>query len=207
MIKTINAPLAFLQKDDISTDEIIPSRFLLTTSVEGLGKGLFHDLRYDSDNKLKEDFVLNKPPFQSGCVLVTGRNFGCGSSREHAAWALKEFGVEAIVSESAATNFDRNAAHNNLPVIKISKENVGLLERLATTEPEVLLASINLGDRKLITATDCQISFSLSRLQEEFLSSPIPDIDRALAQKNEIAKTWSRLAHNIRGRSPSMSGK
>ncbi|MEP0008525.1 MAG: 3-isopropylmalate dehydratase small subunit, partial [Balneola sp.] len=102
--KTLNSTVIPLANEDIDTDQIIPARFLKSTTREGFGKNLFRDWRYDSQGDLKEDFILNDPSY-SGSILVAGKNFGCGSSREHAAWALYDSGFRAVVSSYFADIF------------------------------------------------------------------------------------------------------
>jgi 3-isopropylmalate/(R)-2-methylmalate dehydratase small subunit len=117
-IRSITSRTAVLPRTDVDTDQIIPARFLRTTSREGLGKQLFSDWRYLADGKPNPDFVLNRPE-ASGCtVLVGGRNFGCGSSREHAPWALLDFGIRAVISSEFADIFRSNSLKNGLvPVV------------------------------------------------------------------------------------------
>ncbi len=115
--------------DDVDTDQIIPARFLTTTTKTGLGEKLFYDWRYSSDGTPREDFVLNTPAAQGAAVLIGGRNFGCGSSREHAPWALADFGIRAVISTEIADIFRNNALKNGLvPVIVDSETHRWLLD-------------------------------------------------------------------------------
>lgn len=117
-IRQIRARTAVLPSTNIDTDQIIPARFLRTTTREGLGKQLFADWRYDADGRARPEFVLNQPQAQGCQILVTGRNFGCGSSREHAPWALLDHGFSAVVSTEIADIFTSNALKNGLlPVV------------------------------------------------------------------------------------------
>ena len=117
-ITRIESKTAVLPLDDVDTDQIIPARFLTTTSREGIGKALFADWRYHSNGEPVEDFVLNQAGADECRILVAGRNFGCGSSREHAPWGLLDFGIEAIISTGIADIFRNNALKNGLvPVI------------------------------------------------------------------------------------------
>jgi len=117
-IRTIRSRTAVLPLTNIDTDQIIPARFLRSTSREGFGKHLFSEWRYDANGAPKPDFVLNKPEAQGCTVLVTGRNFGCGSSREHAPWALTDYGFRAVVSTEFADIFRNNSLKNGLvPVL------------------------------------------------------------------------------------------
>ena len=116
--KTITSRTVVLPSNDIDTDQIIPARYLTTTTREGLGDGLFRDLRFDSDNKPIEDFPLNTPDAIGAEVLVAGNNFGCGSSREHAPWALLDYGIRVVISTEIADIFRNNSLKNGLlPVI------------------------------------------------------------------------------------------
>ena len=108
-VKTIRSRTVVLPTSNIDTDQIIPARFLTSTSREGFGKNLFADWRYDAAGNPKADFPLNKPEAQGARILVAGRNIGCGSSREHAAWALQDFGIEAVVSTEFADIFRTNS--------------------------------------------------------------------------------------------------
>lgn len=118
-VKKIRSRTVVLPTRDIDTDQIIAARFLTTTSREGLGKNVFYDLRFNKDGSEKPDFVLNKPE-SAGCgILVGGNNFGCGSSREHAPWALLDYGFEAIISTEIADIFSNNALKNGLLAIVV----------------------------------------------------------------------------------------
>jgi len=114
--------IVLLPVDNVDTDQIIPARFLKTTTKEGLGKAVFSDWRYDAAGQPRPDFALNQPSAQGAQVLVAGDNFGCGSSREHAPWALTDFGLRAVVSTSFADIFFGNALKNGLLPIKVSPE-------------------------------------------------------------------------------------
>lgn len=117
-INIIESKTVVLPNRDIDTDQIIPARFLTTTTKEGLGKHAFADWRYDAQGALKSDFVLNQPAAQGCAILVAGRNFGCGSSREHAPWSLLDFGIKAVISNEIADIFRNNSLKNGLlPVV------------------------------------------------------------------------------------------
>src|SRR5579864_9676883 len=129
--KTVVLPI-----DNIDTDQIIPARFLKTTSKAGLGDQLFYDWRYDAAGAPKSDFVLNRPEAKGAAVLVAGDNFGCGSSREHAPWALSQFGFEAVVSTSFADIFKQNSLKNRLLPIVVPADVHKELFTLAEREPD-----------------------------------------------------------------------
>ena len=122
-VTRIQSRTVALPTRDIDTDQIIAARFLTTTSKEGLGKNVFYDLRYDKDGAERPDFVLNKPEAKGCGILIAGNNFGCGSSREHAPWALLDFGVEAVISTEIADIFRNNALKNGLVAIVVDQES------------------------------------------------------------------------------------
>ena len=123
----IDAKIAPLPLANIDTDQIIPKQFLKTVEREGLGRGLFYDFRFDENGKEKADFVLNRPEYKGAAVLVTGDNFGCGSSREHAPWALMDFGITCVISTSFADIFYNNCFQNGLLPVVLKAEEVQAL--------------------------------------------------------------------------------
>ena len=120
-IRHIESRTVVLPTRDIDTDQIMPARFLTTTSREGLGDKLFHDLRFHDDGSVNMDFVLNQPEAEGCSILVAGRNFGCGSSREHAPWGLLDYGFEAVISSELADIFRNNALKNGLVAIVVNE--------------------------------------------------------------------------------------
>src|SRR5919107_785655 len=134
-ITTIRSRTVVLPSSNIDTDQIIPARFLTTTTRQGLGRQLFADWRYDADGSAKQDFVLNRPE-AAGCeILVAGRNFGCGSSREHAPWALLDYGFRAVIAPSFADIFQNNCTKNGvLPVALLDEEVAELVRRAREAE-------------------------------------------------------------------------
>lgn len=152
-LRTLNARTVVLDISDIDTDQIIPARFLTTTEREGLGEHLFHDWRYHGDGSLNEDFVLNRPEAAGSRVLVAGRNFGCGSSREHAPWALLDFGLRAVVSTEIADIFRSNALKNGLlPVVVDDATHRWLLDHPgAAVEIDVADATLTLPDGRTVS--------------------------------------------------------
>lgn len=134
-VKTFKATMAPMPINDIDTDQIIPARYLKVTDKNGLGEACFSDWRYESDGSPKPDFVLNKPEYQSAGVLVAGNNFGCGSSREHAPWALLGAGFKAIISTDFADIFRNNALKNGLLPVIVDEETQRQLVSLAEEDP------------------------------------------------------------------------
>ena len=169
--------------EDIDTDQIIPARFLKATSRDGFGDNLFRDWRYDQSNTPKADFVLNDSTY-SGEVLVAGRNFGCGSSREHAAWALYDFGFKVVVSSFFADIFKGNALNNGLLPVQVSEEYLqGLLAAIKAdpaTQIEVDLPS------QTITYAGNSTGFEVNAYKKECLLNGYDDIDFLVSIKDEI---------------------
>lgn len=151
-VKRVASRTVVLPTRDIDTDQIIAARFLTTTSREGLGEHLFHDLRRNEDGSLNEDFVLNKPGSAGCAILVAGNNFGCGSSREHAPWALLDFGFEAVISTEIADIFRNNALKNGLVAIVVDADtHAWLLENPgAGLEIDVESSTLTLPDGRAI---------------------------------------------------------
>jgi 3-isopropylmalate/(R)-2-methylmalate dehydratase small subunit len=189
--------MVFLPAGNIDTDQIIPARFLKTISKEGLGAQLFFDWRYDADGAPKPDFPLNRPGANECRVLLAGDNFGCGSSREHAPWALTQFGFRAIISTSFADIFKSNALKNGLLPIVVDKETHKALVREADGEVSVDLAEQTLtlpGGGKTVFAVD---SFSKTCLLEGvdelgFLLQHEPEIAAYEARRQGTMSTLPR---------------
>ncbi len=147
-IRRIESRTVVLPTRDIDTDQIIPARFLTTTTREGIGAGLFYDLRFDDNGDPKPDFVLNSPAAEGAEILVAGNNFGCGSSREHAPWALLDYGIRAVISTEIADIFRNNSLKNGLlPVVVDADIHAWLLENPgAEVAIDVESASLTLPD-------------------------------------------------------------
>jgi 3-isopropylmalate/(R)-2-methylmalate dehydratase small subunit len=181
-IKQIHSTTVVLPSDDIDTDQIIPARFLTTTTKEGLGKHLFADWRYDKAGKPRADFVLNRPEARGAAVLVGGNNFGCGSSREHAPWALLDFGIRAVVSTAIADIFRSNSLKNGLlPVIVDVATHRWLLEHPGA-EITVDLESATL------TMDGRRVEFPIDRFSRYCLLNGIDQLGFLLEQSEAIRR-------------------
>jgi 3-isopropylmalate/(R)-2-methylmalate dehydratase small subunit len=157
-VRLVRARTAVLPIRDVDTDQIIPARFLTTTSREGLGKAAFADLRFDEDGNEKSDFPLNRPE-AAGCrILVAGNNFGCGSSREHAPWALLDYGIEAVISTEIADIFRSNSLKNGLLAIVVDKDTHHVLSETAGAE-----ITINVADSTITMPDGSKVAFALDR--------------------------------------------
>src|SRR5690349_1381568 len=179
--------------ENVDTDQIIPARFLKATTREGFGDNLFRDWRYNSDGSPKRDFILNNPTY-SGKILVAGKNFGCGSSREHAAWAIKDAGFDVVVSSFFADIFRNNALNNFLLPVTVSEEFLqkifSAIEKDAATELEV-----NLPEQFIrIVPTGEKQDFEINSYKKTCLLNGYDDIDYLLSIKPAIEKFESAKA-------------
>ncbi len=182
-IKRINSKTVVIASSDIDTDQIIPARFLTTTTREGLGKQLFADWRYQSDGSPQADFVLNRPEARGAEILVAGRNFGCGSSREHAPWALLDYGFRAVVSTEIADIFRGNSLMNGLlPIVVDEQTSQWLLHHPGA------LVDIDLESRRLTLPNGASAAFPIEPFARHcllngldefgYLRSKLDDIER-----------------------------
>lgn len=196
IIKSRAVPLSI---ENIDTDQIIPARFLKATSREGFGKNLFRDWRYENgdEQKPKKEFPLNDPAF-SGKILVAAKNFGCGSSREHAAWAIKDYGFDVVVSSFFADIFKNNALNNFLLPVLVSENFLQQIFDEVYKDPLVML-EVNLEDQYIkITSTGAKESFDINSYKKTCLLNGYDDIDYLLNMKSEIEK-FERSEHKIAG--------
>lgn len=174
-----------LTVENVDTDQIIPARFLKATDRKGFGENLFRDWRFTNDNQPKKDFVLNNTAY-SGSILVAGNNFGCGSSREHAAWALADYGFRVVVSSFFADIFKGNALNNGILPIQVTPESLQTIFTAIEKNPAVQ-AKVDLEAQELrIEAADVVVSFELNAYKKMCLLNGYDDIDYLLSQKEAI---------------------
>jgi len=174
-----------LNIENIDTDQIIPARFLKATTREGFGENLFRDWRYNGDNTPKPDFVLNDPAY-NGKVLVAGKNFGCGSSREHAAWAIQDAGFDVVISSFFADIFKGNALNNGLLPIQVSDDFLYAIFNAVSKDHNAQL-EVDLENQTVtIAATGEQAEFEINPYKKSCLINGYDDIDFILNQKNLI---------------------
>ena len=178
-LKGIAAPLPIV---NIDTDMIIPKQFLKTIKRTGLGVSLFYEMRYDNDGNLIKDFVLNTSPFDQSKILVAGDNFGCGSSREHAPWSLKDFGIKCVISTSFADIFYNNCFQNGILPIVVSPEN---LDQLMTAAKNQIEFNIDLPEQ-IIKAGNHSINFEIEEFRKERLLQGLDDIGITLGYQDKI---------------------
>ena len=182
--KEIQSTFVPLPMENIDTDQIIPARFLKATTREGFGKNLFRDWRYENDNIAtpKADFILNNPLY-SGSILVAGKNFGCGSSREHAAWAILDAGFTAVVSSFFADIFKNNALNNGVLPVVVSDEFLHAIFELGNTAT----LTINLIEQTIrIDSTGATENFEINNYKKTCMINGYDDIDFLLSNKEEI---------------------
>ena len=178
--KSFAAPLPMMNVD---TDKIIPKQFLKTIKRTGLGKNLFHELRYDLQGNLKNDFVLNWDPFNSAKILITGENFGCGSSREHAPWSLLDFGFKCIIAPSFADIFYNNCFKNGILPIKLMEEKVDSLMEQANNKNYF---TIKLEEQTIEVNHTTLINFEIEPFRKKCLLEGLDDIALTLKKAEKI---------------------
>ncbi|MBK7808269.1 MAG: 3-isopropylmalate dehydratase small subunit [Saprospiraceae bacterium] len=169
--------------EDIDTDQIIPARFLKAVSKDGFGKNLFRDWRYHQDERPVKDFILNNDTYQ-GQILVAGKNFGCGSSREHAAWALADYGFKVVISSFFADIFRGNALNNGILPLQVSQDVLDQIFSLIESDHQTLL-EVNVAEQTL-TAGNLKVSFEIDPYKKVCLINGYDDIDFLLSIKDDI---------------------
>ena len=182
ILKGIPANLPMMNVD---TDMIIPKQFLKTIKRTGLGKSLFFEMRYDEKGKENKEFVLNKEPYNTSSILLTGKNFGCGSSREHAPWALLDFGIKCVIGPSFADIFYNNCFKNGILPIRLDQEKVNILMTEAKNKNQL---TINLDEQKIILADENVIDFDIDPFRKKCLIEGLDDIGLTLQKKDKISK-------------------
>ena len=188
-LKGIAAPLPIV---NIDTDMIIPKQFLKTIKRTGLGVSLFYEMRYDNDGNLIKDFVLNTSPFDQSKILVAGDNFGCGSSREHAPWSLKDFGIRSVISTSFADIFRNNCMQNGLITIVLSQEKVDKIMTNAIRVPEYKL-TVNLETQNVSDNNDFSSDFDFDQFRKDSILKGLDDIGITLQFEKEISNFESKI--------------
>ena len=189
---TLDAKIAPLQIANIDTDQIIPKQFLKTVEREGLSKGLFYDFRFDNDGKEKPDFVLNRPEYKGAGVLVAGDNFGCGSSREHAPWALLDFGISCVISTSFADIFYNNCFQNGLlPVVLKADEVQALMEEAKGGNH---LVTVDLETQSVVSPSGKRFGFQVDPQRKNKMLNGLDAIGETLVAAKDIDVFESKRA-------------
>jgi|TARA_B100001750_G_scaffold181133_1_gene149677 3-isopropylmalate/(R)-2-methylmalate dehydratase small subunit len=179
---SIKSVPAYLPIVNIDTDMIIPKQFLKTIKRTGLGKNLFFELRYDEKGNEIKDFILNQEPYNSSKILISGKNFGCGSSREHAPWALLDFGITCVISSSYADIFYNNCFKNGILPIILNEENIKELSEYSNRKEEI---SIDLREQKIIYGNN-EVGFDVDPFKKKCLLEGLDDIALSLEKSDEI---------------------
>ncbi len=183
---TFTSRLAAMPIDNIDTDQIIPARFLKTISKEGLGAQLFFDWRYDAEGNPKPDFLLNRPEGKAAQVLLAGDNFGCGSSREHAPWALTQYGFRAVISTSFADIFRGNALKNSLlPIVVPPEAHQALFE--AVRKDPATTVTVDLARQTVTLPNGSEVKFPIDEFSKHCLLEGVDELGYILQQESAIA--------------------
>ena len=185
---------AYLPIVNIDTDMIIPKQFLKTIKRTGLGKNLFFEMRYDDNGNEINDFVLNKNPFNKSKILIAGKNFGCGSSREHAPWALLDFGITCVISSSFADIFYNNCFKNGILPIILNDEKIKELSEYADRKEEI---SVDLEEEKIVYGNN-EINFKIDSFKKKCLLEGLDDIALSLKKSDKIQS----FENNLKDRKP-----
>ena len=189
ILKGIPANLPMMNVD---TDMIIPKQFLKTIKRTGLGKSLFFEMRYDENGEKIKNFVLNKEPYNSSSILLTGKNFGCGSSREHAPWALLDFGIKCVISPSFADIFHNNCFKNGMLPITLDEKKIEELVEYSERKEKI---EINLQDQEIIFGNK-RITFEVDSFQKKCLLNGLDDIAMSLEQSEKISSYEAKIKKN-----------
>ena len=180
---------AYLPIVNIDTDMIIPKQFLKTIKRTGLGKNLFFEMRYDDQGNEIKDFVLNQKPFNKSKILIAGKNFGCGSSREHAPWALLDFGITCVISSSYADIFYNNCFKNGILPIVLDEEKIKAISEYSNRKEEI---EVNLESQKIIFGNN-EIKFELDSFKKKCLLEGLDDIALSLEKTDKIISFENNL--------------
>tara|TARA_B100001029_G_scaffold117294_1_gene97223 strand:- start:475 stop:1080 length:606 start_codon:yes stop_codon:yes gene_type:complete len=190
--KTIKSIPAYLPIVNIDTDMIIPKQFLKTIKRTGLGKNLFYEMRYNEQGTPINDFILNTSPFNDSKILIAGKNFGCGSSREHAPWALLDFGITCVISSSYADIFYNNCFKNGILPIVLSEAKIKELSEYSKRKEEII---VNLEKQK-ITFGNSEIDFEIDQFKKKCLIEGLDDIALSLEKNPKITEFEKKLSSN-----------
>lgn len=181
-LSSVAAPLPLI---NIDTDMIIPKQFLKTIKRTGLGKNLFDEMRFDTDGKEISDFVLNKQPYRNAKILVAGDNFGCGSSREHAPWALLDFGIRCIIAPSFADIFYNNCFKNGILPVALPKEDVDKIMDDAERGSNAIIA-VDLEKQEITGPDGGKVKFKIDKFRKHCLLNGLDDISLTLEKEGDI---------------------
>jgi 3-isopropylmalate/(R)-2-methylmalate dehydratase small subunit len=182
VLRSVAAPLRMINVD---TDIIIPKQFLKTIARSGLGKSAFYDLRYDDSGALKPDFVLNRPEYSAAEILITGANFGCGSSREHAPWAILDMGYRCVIAPSFADIFYNNCFKNGILPLVLPQEAIDALMSEAENDPAGVV-EVNFEEQTVTRGNVCKFDFEIDPFRKHCLLNGLDDIGLTLEKATAI---------------------
>ncbi len=185
---------AYLSTANVDTDMIIPKQFLKTIKRTGLGKNLFFEMRYDDQGSAVSDFVLNKDPYNNSKILIAGKNFGCGSSREHAPWALLDFGITCVISSSFADIFHNNCFKNGILPVTLDEEKIRELSEYANRKEEI---SIDLVEEKVLYGNN-EVTFKVDPFKKKCLLEGLDEIALSLNKSDKIES----FENNLKSKKP-----
>ncbi len=189
---TIKSVPAYLPMTNVDTDMIIPKQFLKTIKRTGLGKSLFFEMRYKENGKKNENFMLNKEPYNSTSILLAGKNFGCGSSREHAPWALLDFGIKCIISLSFADIFYNNCFKNGMLPITLNEKKIQELIKYSERKESI---EINLAEQEILFGNN-KIKFEIDPFKKKCLLNGLDDIALSLEKSEKISSYEKKIKKN-----------
>lgn len=189
---TIKSVPAYLPMTNVDTDMIIPKQFLKTIKRTGLGKSLFFEMRYKENGKKNENFMLNKEPYNSTSILLAGKNFGCGSSREHAPWALLDFGIKCIISLSFADIFYNNCFKNGMLPITLDEKKIQELIKYSERKESI---EINLAEQEILFGNN-KIKFEIDPFKKKCLLNGLDDIALSLEKLEKISSYEKKIKKN-----------
>ena len=189
ILKGIPAHLSMINVD---TDMIIPKQFLKTIKRTGLGKSLFYEIRYDKDGRKIKEFILNQEPYNNSSILLVGKNFGCGSSREHAPWALLDFGIKCVIGSSFADIFYNNCFKNGMLPIALDGKKIEELIQYSKRKENI---EINLTEQQIMFGNK-RINFEIDPFKKECLLNGLDDIALSLEQSEKISSYENKLKKN-----------
>ena len=187
----LSGPAAALPMINVDTDQIIPKQYLSAITRAGLGKGLFHDFRFDTDDQEKHDFVLNREPYRNAKILLAGSNFACGSSREHAPWALDDFGIRCVIAPGFADIFFNNCVKNGLLLIFMEEAKVNELMALAEN-PQSCEMTVDLEAQTVTLTNGSSVAFEIEAARKHRLVNGLDDIEITLQKGAEISAFEAR---------------
>ena len=189
----LSATAAPMELPNVDTDMIIPAVFLKTIKRSGLGKSLFHNMRYNADGSEKKDFVLNQPQFRNAKILVAGDNFGCGSSLEHAPWALADFGISCVISTSFADIFFNNSAKNGILLIKVTPQQ---LDTLMKDAKQAATLTVDLTEQVIKRPDGSTIKFQVEPHRKHNLLNGLDDIGLTMQHDDAIASYEAQVKND-----------